>query len=78
MSLSLLSRNSLPTTNTHTPQQTLSDGQKSRIVFAMLGMKNYNLLLLDEPTNHLVGDFLESSLEGLCPVAPLCSLLTHS
>ncbi len=32
----------------------LSDGQKSRLVFGMLCMKNHNMLLLDEPTNHLV------------------------
>lgn len=29
---------------------TLSDGQKSRIIFAMLCMKNPNVLLFDEPT----------------------------
>jgi len=32
---------------------TLSDGVKSRIVFAIMSIKNPNLLLLDEPTNHL-------------------------
>ena len=33
--------------------KTLSDGLKSRIIFAMIATKNPNLLLLDEPTNHL-------------------------
>lgn len=32
---------------------TLSDGQKSRIVFAMLAIEGPNMLLLDEPTNGL-------------------------
>lgn len=31
----------------------MSDGQKSRIVFCMLAIRNPNILLLDEPTNHL-------------------------
>ena len=32
----------------------LSDGVKSRLVFAMICMARPNMLLLDEPTNHLV------------------------
>jgi ATP-binding cassette subfamily F protein 2 len=31
----------------------MSDGLKSRLVFAMMAMSNPHLLLLDEPTNHL-------------------------
>ena len=31
----------------------LSDGQKSRLVFAMIAMRQNGVLLLDEPTNHL-------------------------
>ena len=44
-----------------TPMGMLSDGQRSRIVFAMLAMKDHTVLLLDEPTNHLDVD----SVDGL-------------
>ena len=36
-----------------TPMKTLSDGQKSRVVFAWMAFKNPHFLILDEPTNHL-------------------------
>lgn len=42
-----------------TPIGFLSDGQKSRLMFAMLAMKENSLLLLDEPTNHLDVDAVD-------------------
>ncbi|RNF04871.1 ATP-binding cassette protein subfamily F, member 2 [Trypanosoma rangeli] len=36
-----------------TPMSTLSDGQKSRVVFAWMAFKTPHLMILDEPTNHL-------------------------
>jgi len=43
----------------------LSEGQKSRIVFAMICMSRPNLLLLDEPTNHLDIEAIDSLAEAI-------------
>jgi len=43
----------------------LSDGQKTRVIFAIMGMKPYNILLLDEPTNHLDVDAVNGLAEAI-------------
>jgi ATP-binding cassette subfamily F protein 2 len=43
----------------------LSDGLKSRVVFAMLAIERPNMLLFDEPTNHLDMDCIDSLAEAI-------------
>ena len=43
----------------------LSEGQKSRIVFAMISLGVPNLLLLDEPTNHLDIEAIDGLAEAI-------------
>eukprot|EP00743_Colponemidia_sp_Colp-15_P002214 GILK01002400.1.p1 GENE.GILK01002400.1~~GILK01002400.1.p1 ORF type:complete len:636 (+),score=139.58 GILK01002400.1:76-1908(+) len=45
--------------------KTMSDGQKSRIVFAILGTQVPHMLLLDEPTNHLDMECIDSLAEAI-------------
>lgn len=47
------------------PMQNLSDGQKSRVIFAWLAWRQPQLLLLDEPTNHLDIETIDSLAEAL-------------
>ena len=47
------------------PMRNLSDGQRSRVVFAWLAWREPQLLLLDEPTNHLDIETIDSLAEAL-------------
>lgn len=47
------------------PMKNLSDGQKSRVIFAWLAYRLPQMLLLDEPTNHLDIETIDSLAEAL-------------
>jgi ATP-binding cassette subfamily F protein 2 len=47
------------------PIKTLSDGVKSRLIFAIMGYENPNCLLLDEPTNHLDMECIDALADAI-------------
>ena len=57
---------------------TLSGGQKSRVVFVELGMARSHLLLLDEPTNHLDLETVDCLVKALKDFAGGVMVITHN
>ena len=59
------------------PMGMLSDGQRSRVVFAMLAMKEHTVLLLDEPTNHLDVDAVDGLAQAIKSFGGGVVLVSH-
>lgn len=56
---------------------TFSDGQKARVVFALMSMASPHLLLLDEPTNHLDMACIDALAEAINKFSGGCVLVSH-
>ncbi len=59
------------------PVQTLSGGERARLLFACLTTDKPNLLILDEPTNHLDIEMRESLISALNQFDGAVILITH-
>jgi ATPase subunit of ABC transporter with duplicated ATPase domains len=59
------------------PARSLSPGERSRAVLALLQSRGVNCLVLDEPTNHLDVEAIEQLEEALAAYPGTVLLVTH-
>lgn len=62
----------------HNKIETLSGGQKSRLVFASLFILRPHLILLDEPTNHLDIETIDALIKSINNYEGVVMLITHN
>ncbi len=74
----LLGKFGLKGSNQDQKMNTLSGGQKARVVFVELSLKKSHLLLLDEPTNHLDLETIDCLIEGLKEYEGGILIITHN
>jgi ATP-binding cassette subfamily F protein 3 len=60
-----------------TPAQSLSGGEKARLLFALATFHGPHLLILDEPTNHLDVDAREALVRALADYEGAVILISH-
>jgi len=56
---------------------TMSDGQKSRVVFTLISLQNPHMLLLDEPTNHLDMQCIDALADAIKAFSGGTVLVSH-
>jgi ATPase subunit of ABC transporter with duplicated ATPase domains len=73
----LLAKFGIGADEVHRPTRTLSPGERTRTVLAVLMAKGTNLLILDEPTNHLDLPAIEQLETALEVFGGTVLLVTH-
>ena len=58
--------------------ETLSGGEKARLVFASIMLEEHNILILDEPTNHLDMEATDSLIEALKSYSGTVIMVSHN
>jgi len=72
-----LGRFGFPQARADTKVESLSGGEKTRLLFALMSTEKPHILLLDEPTNHLDVDSRESLVEALSDYEGAVVLVSH-